>query len=327
MRVTVQDRERLIYFLKQFYKRYPNEKHTIFHLIKWFKERLRNDRDAWVSVSGETGTGKSYFCIMGMIIGKFRNLSLENNICYVPKGDEIIEKFNKLNKNVLLIDEGAKELRAVNWQSKQQQQVNVKAMTDRYKNNLVFICMPSFRELTKSMKLSNIHFRIIVLYRNNLFARILVQRKSRNWRSDDPWYDKKAEDLYDKSMKRYGELSNKHILKIERSLPNTIMDFIIPNLELALPHVVDKYKELKVKSREIEQEITKEISKKKDKYRTKYKESMSNVAKILIDNRLNLGKMRVTRQKISEMLGVSIQTLSKWYDTPEKTDPLSAKGR
>ena len=113
-----------------------------------------------------------------------RRYWLDKNIAYIPKGNEIIDKFNRLKRDTLLIDEAAAEMRAVNWQSKAQQGVNVAAMTDRFKENIIFLNMPSFDEFTKSMKRGSIMFRAILAYRNNRFARVIIQRKSRNWRSN-----------------------------------------------------------------------------------------------------------------------------------------------
>ena len=61
-----------------------------------------------MGVSGETGTGKSYFVLMTQILFG-RPYSLTENVCYIPKGNEIEEKFKKLDFNTLLIDEAARD--------------------------------------------------------------------------------------------------------------------------------------------------------------------------------------------------------------------------
>lgn len=302
MRVSVQQRKKLEFYLRKFYEHYPEEKFTVFHFVRYFKKRLKNKKDCWMSVSGETGSGKSLFVLMSQVLfGRY--FSLEHNVTYIPKGDEIMNKFDKINFGTLLVDEAAKEMRAVNWQSKQQQKVNTAAMTDRFKNNWVFLNIPNFNEMTKSMKRGNLQFRAIVLFREKNYARVVVQRKSRNWRSEDPWSDKLATDRYEKAEKKYGELDNETILNLERGLPNTIMDFIVPNLEIILPEVTTKYEELKAESRKIIQEEVKE--QKKDKYKDKYKELTAKVANILINNTLQMGKIKVTRSEMASALGVS----------------------
>jgi len=313
MKVKKADREKLTYYLKQFYKHYPQERFTIFHAVKSFKKRLKDNKDAWVGIAGETGTGKSLFVLMFMILFG-RPVDLEKNVAYVPKGTEIMDKFDKLNFNCLLVDEAAREMRAVNWQSKAQQGVNTKAMTDRFKNNLVFLNMPNFNEFTKSMRQGNLQFRAILPYRTDKYARVIIQRKSRNWRSDDPWGDTLANDKYDKAEKKFKEINNDTILNIERSLPQTIMDFIVPNLEKILPDFTTEYERLKSESREIAKKLDDEGN--TDKQKVKMKKDLENlksrVTKLLFYNQLNLGNMKVGQAEMAEALGMSAATFKKY---------------
>jgi len=317
LKIKKHHREKLHYYLKNFYKCFPSEKHTIFHFVKYFKARQKNNKDAWLGVSGDTGSGKSLFVLMTMILHGSR-MNLTDNVSYIPRGDEITSKFDKLNRQCLLIDEAAREMRSVNWQSKQQQGVNVKAMTDRFKQNWVFLNMPNFNEFTKSMRRTNLIFRAIVAYRTDRFARIIIQRKSRNWRSDDPWDDKRANELYEKfERKNKGALDNETILKIERDLPNTIMDFIVPNLELILPEVTKEYERLKIDSRQTKEEIINES--KRNIYKEKYEDLLKMVTKVLNDNSLGIGKVNVPKSKMAEAVGVSISTFRKYLDSPLKS--------
>lgn len=318
-KIEKSDRKKLEYYLKEFYKLHSKEKWTIFHFVKFSKLRLKNNKDMWCGVSGDTGTGKSLFVIMYQILFG-RPYDLKKNITYIPKGNEIIEKFSKLWFNTLLIDEAAKEMRSVNWQSKSQQAVNTTAMTDRFKNNAVFLNMPNFAEFTKSMKTGNLIFRAIIPFRTDTYARVFIQRKSRNWRSDDPWGDKYANELYDKVTKGKKEITNDVITDIERKIPNTVMDFIIPNLELILPEITNKYDELKRESREISQEEDYNLHNKKNIYKEKFDNLLIVVSKLLVNNELDLGKVRVTKSEIASKLNVSIETLNKYLfkEIPEK---------
>ena len=311
MKIKPEHRKRLEYYLKEFYKSYPQEKYTIFHCVRYFKRRLNNNMDAWCGVCGITGTGKSLLGIMmGILMG--RPYDLTKNITYIPKGDEILNKFQKLKKNVFQIDEAAKEMRGVNWHSKSQQNVNTAAMTERYLNNMVLLLMPNFGEFTKSMRTGSIIFRFVAIYRTKTHVRVILQRKSRNWRSDDPWGDKAANKIYEAMDKKKKEITNEVILNIERSLPTTLMDFIIPNLELILPEVTDKYKELKIESRKNEEPEQSEAQKKESRYKKQYENMMAVVTKVLYNNELNMGKVKVTKTEISKTLGVSVDTLNKY---------------
>lgn len=322
MLITKQHREKLIFYLREFYKHYPQENFTIFHFVKFFKARLDNELDAWLSCSGNTGSGKSLFVIMSQILyGK--RYSLIDNVTYLPTGNEIVEKFEKLKKSTLLIDEAVKDMRAVDWQKKSQQKVNVTAWTERYRNNWVFLNIPNFNELTKSMRTGSVLFRCIVLYRTKTYARIVLQRKSRNWRSDDPWGDTLANQMYEDAIKKYKELDNDIILSIERKMPNTIMDFIIPNLELILPDVTDEYKRLKVASREDKPEEV--LADSKDRWKTKYQQSMESFANILFNNTLDLGKRKPSMVEMATALGMSVLTFRKYLERSKKNTLLHTK--
>lgn len=320
MKITSEHREKLTFFLKKFYNQYPQEKYTIFNYVKWMKERItKRKRDAWEALSGETGTGKSYFAIMALILYKGRRTSLTRNVTYIPKGDEIKKAFDKLNKEKLIIDEAAREMRSINWHSRGQQDVNEKAMTDRFKSNWVTLILPNFNEFTKSMKKGNMQFRTIVLYRTDKYARVIVQRKLRNWRSDDPWCDKEASDKYFKAMKKYkGDLTDKEVLSVERSLPNTIMDFIVPDLSLILPELTDEYERLKIDSRINKDVEEKKEAKQKDKFKIEYDKLLNRLSKVIINDELEIKERKKppTREEIAEFLGISTYSLSGAYNKP-----------
>ena len=308
MKIKREQRKKLEGYLKKFYSLYPDEKYTVFHFVKFLKKRLKLKKDAWIGVSGDTSVGKSFFVIMAMILFG-RPMSLTDNITYIPKGNEIMQKFNKLKFNTLLIDEAAKQMRSVQWQDKQQQNVNTAAMTERFKNNAVFLNMPNFLEFTKSMKRGNIKFRAIIPYRSDLYARVIIRRKSRNWRSEDAWGDKKANSIYEKYEKKGRGLDNQTILSIERSLPVTVMDFIVPNLELILPDVTETYEELKIKSREIEA-LSEPGMIKHNIYKSKYQDLLNNITKILYNNELEIGKIKVTKGDIAAALNIGYSTFN-----------------
>lgn len=54
-KITTKQRKKLIAYLKKFYEYYPSERYTIFHFVKYFKLRLKNNKDAWMGVADETG--------------------------------------------------------------------------------------------------------------------------------------------------------------------------------------------------------------------------------------------------------------------------------
>ena len=314
MKITPEHRKRLKFYLDQFYNRFPNEKYTVFHFVRYFKQRLKNNKDAWMAVCGETSVGKSLAVLMSMILFG-RPMTLTDNVAYIPKGNEILDMFDKLNFQTLLIDEAAREMRSVNWQSKQQQGVNVKAMTDRFKNNWVFLNMPNFSEFTKSMRMGNLQFRCIIPYRNDLYARVVVQRKSRNWRDPDQWGDEFAMKVYQRMEKKQKELTNEHILRMERSFPQTVMDFIVPNLEIILPEITNEYERLKDESRKRDREEEPK-SAKINKYRDELRQFKIKMAHLIHFNPNGIGKAKITATDISQMLGISPSTFKQYLKLP-----------
>jgi len=320
MRITQIHRQKVYYYLKEFYKRYPYEKFKIFHAIKAFKHRLKLEKkDAWIGVAGDTGSGKTLFCLMFMVLFG-RPMDMEKNIAYIPTGNQILEMFNKLKFQSMLVDEAAREMRSVNWQSKAQQGVNVAAMTDRFKNNLVFLNMPRFSEFTKSMRLGNLQFRIVILYRTENYARVIIQRKSRNWRSPDPWGDEDANKRYEKLEKKYKELDNEMILNLERSLPVTVMDFLVPNLEKIIPDITEEYERLKKESRK---QVPKGDEKTLDrvaKWQNKYNDLLVKVTKVVYNNTLGLGHMKVSKIDMAEALGLTSGTFDKYLKKEIKVE-------
>jgi len=321
MKVKPPQRKKVAYYLKEFYKHYPQEKYTVFHFVKYLKLRLKNNKDAWIGVSGDTGCGKSLFVIMCQILFG-RPFDLTKNITYIPRGEEIIQKFLALKFNTLCIDEAAKQMRAVQWQDKSQQQVNIAAMTERFLNNAVFLNMPNFNEFTKSMRTGSILFRAIIPYRTKTFARVIIQRRSRNWRSDDPWSDKLANTRYDNLEKKRKEITNDIILNIERGMPNTIMDFIVPNLSLILPEVTKEYEKLKQESRGIQQQKDQQEGKGKSTfYKNKYEKIMTKMAKVLYNNELDIGITRVTKSQVAEAMGVGMDTFNRYLRKESKDRP------
>jgi len=199
-----------------------------------------------------------------------------------------------------------------------------KIFTERWANNVLFLLMPNFDEFAKSIREGAMPFRIVIPYRNKEYARVFVYKKSDNWRSDDPWSDKEANDRYEK-LRRRGRLDPEDIDKIERKLDSYLLDFIIPDLGLILPSVIDKYEELKKKSREQLDEVD-EVSPKENKYKNQYEQLMAKVAKILKYNLLNLGQVNVTQKEICEELGVSSPVFRK-YLTMELDEPKKSSTR
>lgn len=309
MKVCPDDRKKLVYFLKIFYSHFGKERFTIFHLVRYIKLRNNMDKDSWIAVSGGTGMGKSYLDLMIMVLfGK--RMDLEKNICYNPDGLEVSKKFSVLRKNILMVDEAARDFRSVNWQSKSQQKMTMQALTDRFYNNVVLLNLPNFKELNKSMREGTVLFRLYCLYRSKNYARIVVHARSRNWRSEDPWGEKIGNDMHEKHEKRYGSPNDKELLEIERKLPCYVMDFIVPNIGIILPNITEEYERLKLESRK---ETQGDEPDNKESNKVKKLEEMNKKVKMAKELYDALpGSVTERKRKAADIMTMSYQTYTNY---------------
>jgi predicted DNA binding protein len=314
------DREKLSKYLKKFYSMYPSEKFTVFTFVRRMKDRIKGKiievngerkrvgtKQSIMPVIASTGVGKSYFGIMCSILYG-RPFSLDGNISYMPKAKEVSLKMKKLDFSTFIVDEGAVSLRSFNWQNKEQQEVTMLAQTERFRANWYFINLPNYQELTKSIRDGTSEYRIFMPYRTDTHARVILQKKSKNFRNKDAWSDDFANKMYEKLERSRKEITNDDILKIERRLPNYVMDFMIPNLELILPDVCNEYNRLKQESREEEEEENNKPDQWKDIFPRK-------AIKCIYHDTLGLKEgVRITQEKLAKELGVSASTIRKFLD-------------
>jgi len=330
--VTPRERDYLAKYLKKFYTYQFNERYTIFDFVRFFKKRHKGKMvyfgtgdekvkrrvgslQSMMLVSGSPGTGKSNFVLMTQILYG-RPFNLRKNVVYLPKAMEISNKMRNLEFSTLNVDEAIKAMRNTNHYDKDQQETTMLAQTERFKANWIFFLIPNFREMTKSMREGSSEFRVVLLYRTETYARVIVQQKSPNFRSDDPWGDKEANFKYEKIIKRKKTITNTDKLKIERSLSNTVMDFMIPNLELILPNVTARYLELKAESR-IDELNSKQAERDKiDKWRDII---APKLVRIIYDDTLGLREgARITKKALKTELSISNELLNKLLDKGRK---------
>ena len=311
MRIYKDYRLKLIKGLKKFYEKFPGEKWTVFDLMRFIKQRLNNNRDCWVAVSGSTGSGKSYLTIMGSIL-LGRPFDLVKNISYIPKGTEIADRLQEMKKQAYIVDEAIRAARKTDWMKKSQKKVIEKIFTERYLNNLCFLLMPNFKEFSKSLKEGAVPFRLVVLYRTKQYAHVFVYKISDNWRSEDPWSDDIANKVYKKKEEK-DILDYNTMSKIEKNLPSYLMDFKIPNLALILPDVVEEYERLKIDSRKQSEDDEEDAP---DKYKVKYNDVLGKIVELIRSNSFNLGKVdshKISFASIARELGVSSNVISKSF--------------
>ena len=326
------ERKYLAKYLRKYYSMQHGEKYTIFDFVRLFKKRHKGriiefkedgevvkkrigTKQTFLPVSGEAGTGKSYFALICQILYG-RPFNLKKNVVYMPKAMEISNKMKDLEFSTLLIDEAIKALRNTNHYDKDQQEVTMKAQTDRLHANWYFLNIPNFREMTKSLREGSSQFRVYIPYRTDTYARVIVHQKSPNFRSDDPWCDKEANDKYEKIIKRKKMLKNKDILFIERSLSSTVMDFKIPNLELILPNVTKRYLDLKEQSRKDAEDENQAEQERVDRWRDIV---LPKAIRIIVDDTMGIREgVRLTKKALKTELGISNEALNTLIEKGRK---------
>ena len=302
-RMDADKRKKIKLYLKHYNKFVGQTSMNIFHLARNMKQRIKNGYDAWAGVSGETGTGKSQFVLM-VIALMGRRFNLKDNVAYFPKGNEISNKFDKLNGGELLIDEAGKSMRGVNWHNKDAQGVNVKAMTDRFLGNTVWMNMPDYSEFMGSTKKA-FQFRIHLLYRDEVGAMVVVHRKIGYGITKEQWAETTSEKNFkDFTYKRRGSMipNNFEKLSLHLRLPTYVMHFKVPALEWIVPEYIEAYQQLKVESRKEQPEDDgKEMGSRQQGY--------IKVIGLALEGEIKAG---VPTKDLAKKYGVKVRTMQLW---------------
>lgn len=189
-----------------------------------------HDKDNQVCVEGETGSGKSTLTLsMMMIIHAVKGIKfdLEKNVLYVPKEKELSTRLAHLRfQEDLWVDETIKSLNKQKWFNPDAIESAETIQTNRYQNNTIFYCLPSFNDLTSTFRNVNIKFRIWCMNQSVAVMRI----KDIDCDVSDKWHTKDRLKL--KGSYGITPLSNvDDRLQAERKLPGYVIDFSWPNLK------------------------------------------------------------------------------------------------
>lgn len=238
---NIKEQEKLLEDIKE-KERYNK---TFAFFINKIKERLRDDWDLVIAVSGTEGVGKSSLGIeMCKAIDK--NFLLDKNVSYLPDAKEIFDKLNSINQyGAYLIDEAVRVLHKHHWFDNVQQKINEWYATERYQNKVTILCIPRFTNLTENFRNHRVNIWVHVLARGIA----IVYLKDLDKDTDDPWHIKFNRQLKEKlyKNKRVAEISIQAYLYAERKTKNYLFDFTFPDLA---PEEKNLYLELKVKSRD-----------------------------------------------------------------------------
>jgi len=302
-RMDTDKRKKIKVYLQHYNKFLDQTSMNIFHYSRYMKQRIKQGYDAWVGVSGETGTGKSQFVLMNCAL-MGRRFNLKDNVAYIPQGNEISDKFDKLNGGELLIDEAGKSMRGVNWHNKDAQGVNVKAMTDRFIGNTVYMNIPDYSEFMGSTKKA-FHFRIHLLYRDETGAMVVVHRKIGYGITKEQWAETTSEKNFkDFTYKRRGSMipNNYEKLALHLRLPTYVMHFKVPALQWIVPEYVKAYEHFKKESRkENPEDEGKEMGSRQQGY--------IKVIGLALQSEIKAG---VPTKEMAKKYGVNIRTMQLW---------------
>lgn len=116
-------------------------------LIKYIKNRINNDKNFMAAVIGPTGSGKSFatLALLELANPEMPKEELLKYVHFSPKQflDNITSEDTE-SGDVFSYDESGVGQNNKNWQSLVNRVINYVLQTFRYKNLIVFFCLPSF---------------------------------------------------------------------------------------------------------------------------------------------------------------------------------------
>lgn len=214
------------------------------------RKRLRSKRDAPIGVTGEPGNGKSTG-INGTIAKLIDpNFDLKKNVCFVPEGEEVRDKFRAIDKHgVLVIDEAVRAFHKHGWADRIQQMVMRLYDTERFRCKCTFFLMPRWANFTENFRNNRLAIWLDFICRGKVMVYIKIPDK--DWA--DPWNIKLNQNIKLKAFgsKRAVNITLQDRLEVERKLPNYAFEFAIPDWrDKALE---EEYERLKLESRTVEE--------------------------------------------------------------------------
>jgi len=281
--ITVEEMNSLVKEIEAFYKARGNPTINIFWLANMMLRRLRNDKDFYANIEGETGMGKSNLILLISLLmcryaGTWKNKSngkivqvyprttplnkndweqltvnfdFNNNMSFLDKTEELKNKYNNLDRYMpFIIDEGSKNLHKYGWQNKLQQMLVQMSQTERYQNKAFFVCFPNFKELTTTFRNDRIKMRLYIYQRsmNRKFASCIISVKDVNRWNSDPWHMDENAKNFEYVLRRVPAASRgpQQILNAEKKLKGYAGNFEFPSIKDIAPRIWKIYMKFKI---------------------------------------------------------------------------------
>jgi hypothetical protein len=165
---------------------------------KSLQERLNEDWDVVIAITGEVGVGKS---TLGGLISKEidKMFCWIKNVAYLPTYREIEDKFFALRPlQAFLIDEAIKVLYKLKWADKLQIRINEMYLTERWQNKITLMCIPRFSDFNEQFRNNRVKIWIHIIARG---LAVVFIREDVNIFQNDPWRLKENSKIVDKFLK------------------------------------------------------------------------------------------------------------------------------
>lgn len=278
---------------------------------KLLKQRVKQDFDAVVAVTGEEGVGKSS-CAVQIAKRVDRKFSFERNEIILPNIHLLKEKIMQLpDGSAVVVDEAIKLLYKLQWSSKSQIFLNTLYALARKKRKVTLLCISRFTDLNEFFRNHRVKFWVFIPYRG--FAVVFI----RDWSpfAKDPWWidhNQKIIESYMK-LKKLKDISKHHKEEILQKCRNFLMTFTYDNLsdeeKKQYAEVVEKYK---FETLELAEKAEFEFTKREMTQILKDRERLRNILVFLRDRGVPL-------KKLCEVAHISASTLRSILKTEHPT--------
>lgn len=206
-------------------------------VVELLKERLDNNFDCSVAITGEKGIGKSTLAIQIARAINGESFDLRKHVIFNPEFSEL-EKAIRIfpPKTALVIDEAIKVTYKLDFMKKEQKEFNKMLTLARKHYKVLLFCIPHFVDMSSFMKKTEIVLWFYILKRGKAFVFV----KDQNPFIDDPWHFKENLKIIQKFRKNIFDLDG--LEKGLRHCVNYAGEFSFEKLEGTLEKEYERVK-------------------------------------------------------------------------------------
>ena len=279
--------------------------------FKWLSRRtMKQNRNAIISVVGDTGSGKSYACLrilerMNEIINPGTKAKVENCCRTLP---EFMERLKHVKKgDVLILEEVGVNLAAATWASKLNRIMNHIMQTFRTQNLVVLLNLPNPKMLDINAR-RLLHGRITMKGINIPAKLSKISFKRRQYNSE-----------YDKEYWKYLRTTiNRKQVKIPTMTLNKPSDWLCKNYEKRRKEYTDRLKD------DVTKEVNLTIAKESQRIHGGNGKPLTEKQQLIVDiyrtgvtKVVDIGeKIGQTPQNVSAIMKLITKKHPNWRKTP-----------